>query len=775
MYVVEVRVDDGHDGTALQTTRVRIVEDLDPSAPYTGWVSAIHGIADDVLDPTWTPSYGTGDWPRVLRGVSTDLQEGLYVSGSFFGRIWLGESELQSAGFSDILAAHLDEWGKPVWVRRFGSRGTDIAPDIATDSQGSALMTGMCSNGSDFDGFQVTTLGGSDACTAKLASDGAVLWVRTVGGAETDSGNEVCTDVADNVLVVGNTEGEVVAGQTRLLHKGGMDSFVLKYDSDGGLLWARGISGGADEQGRGIATDPDGNVAVVGEFSGTIQLGSLSLTAASDQRDIFVAKYDPQGLLLWARRYGAAGEDFARGVGIDAQGYIYVTGVFSDKVPFGQTTLQAESNREQLFLMRLTPDGETDWAQGMTGPGQGHGCEIEVAADGDSVIACDILGELQIGDRTITSLGIREGIVARFSADGSLLWVKTLGATDASASFAIALDPNSDLVTTVGAFSGTIGNNGYSLTSVPDSSSYIIRLDSSLYERGDAIDDLSTYTLAADGPYSVEEIVLTLPADGWPEPIPLRLYVPTGSGPFPVVFFVSGSSGTNDTFPETSRYLASHGYLVLHNSYDSDVPMLEEDRTRFRVEGVKFVLDSLDTIARINPALAGKFDSQAVGAMGHSSGAYITQLLGGSIVIWNGIPESFYDPRVQAFIMYSGQGSDQQGLTTSSWDDLAVPNMQMSGTEDFGAYDQDPSWRREPFLFSPPDDKYLAWYYGGHHGSFSGKFLTDPLAQERFEHAKVMTLAFWDAYLKQSIEAKEFLLSDAPTSLAVTPLDFLAK
>jgi predicted dienelactone hydrolase len=554
-----------------------------------------------------------------------------------------------------------------------------------------------------------------------------------------------------------------------------MDTFVLKYDTAGQLLWARGISGAADEQGRGIAADPTGNVLVVGEFTGTIELGATSLTAASDERDIFVAKYDPDGTLLWARRYGATGEDYARGVGTDAQGYIYVTGVFSDEVAFGQTWLRAPSTREQLFLMRLAPNGTVVWAQGMTGSGQGHGCEIEVTGYGDSVIACDVMGELQFGGRSVSSLGTRDSVLARFSSAGAVLWVKPLGADSDAASFALALDPSGEFVTSAGVYQGNIGNNGYRVTSVPESSSYIVRLDERLIARSDAIDDLPAYGLAQAGPYAVAEIELTLPANGWPEPVALRLYVPEGSGPFPIVFFVSGTGATNDTFPETSRFLASHGYVVLHNSYTRDDSLGDEELWRMRAEGVSFVLDSLDTIVQLEPTLAGKLDSGAIGAMGHSSGAYITQLVGGSIVIWDGIAQSFRDPRIDAFIMYSGQGSDQQGLTTSSWDNLFIPMMQMSGTEDEGALEQDPSWRWEPYLYSPPGDKYMGWYYGGTHGSFSGDFVIDPIAQARFEHGQTMTLAFWDAYLKASPEAKAFLRSRAPASLAVTPVDFATK
>jgi hypothetical protein len=70
---------------------VSVVEDLDPAAPLIDWVATVHGIdAETEIDGTST--YVSGDWPRVIRGISTDLQGGVYLSGSFFGRIWIGET-----------------------------------------------------------------------------------------------------------------------------------------------------------------------------------------------------------------------------------------------------------------------------------------------------------------------------------------------------------------------------------------------------------------------------------------------------------------------------------------------------------------------------------------------------------------------------------------------------------------------------------------------------------------------------------------------------------
>jgi hypothetical protein len=254
-----------------------------------------------------------------------------------------------------------------------------------------------------------------------------------------------------------------------------MDSFVLKYSPNGDLLWAESITGSADEQGRGIATDAQGNVLVVGEFAATIHIGRESLTANGNARDVFVAKLSPAGKVLWARRFGAAGEDYARGVGCDGAGNAYVTGVFGGEVAFGREHLRA-GGAENLFLIKLSPRGEVIWARGMTGPGLGHGCEIEVTSDGHAILSGDVMGELTVGSTTIRSTGRRDTFVACFDPEGHLDWAKSIRAQATAANFAVALDP-SGRITVVGSYAGTLECDGQRLTPNTRMESFIITLD----------------------------------------------------------------------------------------------------------------------------------------------------------------------------------------------------------------------------------------------------------------------------------------------------------
>ncbi|MBI3656974.1 MAG: SBBP repeat-containing protein [Acidobacteria bacterium] len=64
-----------------------------------------------------------------------------------------------------------------------------------------------------------------------------------------------------------------------------------------------------------------------------------TLTCSSGREDIFLAKYDAAGNVLWARRAGGSDDDLANGVAVDGSGNAYVTGFFDGTATFGTTTL----------------------------------------------------------------------------------------------------------------------------------------------------------------------------------------------------------------------------------------------------------------------------------------------------------------------------------------------------------------------------------------------------------------------------------------------------
>jgi hypothetical protein len=120
--------------------------------------------------------------------------------------------------------------------------------------------------------------------------------------------------------------------------------------------------------------------------------------------------------------------------------------------------------------------------------------------------------------------------------------------------------------------------------------------------------------------------------------------------------------------------------------------------------------------------------------------------------------KSFFDKRVKCILPISGQGTGQQGLTDKSWDSLQLPMMTITGTEDRGVGGQGVDWRKEPYKYSPIGNKFLVVIEGANHLSFGGGLRAR--GNGVTEIVKLCTTHYWDAYLKNSKEAKKYLESD---------------
>lgn len=291
---------------------------------------------------------------------------------------------------------------------------------------------------------------------------------------------------------------------------------------------------------------------------------------------------------------------------------------------------------------------------------------------------------------------------------------------------------------------------------------------------------------APSGPLAVEIADgLTLRAAAGTKTLAYKVSFPATGGPCPVIVFSHGFGGTKDAFASAARHWASHGYVVIHPTHadglgrqgappaGDDEPPAGQRRDRLlkglndpariaaRVADIVLVIDSLHELPEAIPALAGRLDPKRIGVGGHSFGAYTAMLIGGVTVDLGGERgKSFRDGRVRCILPISAQGPGQQGLTNESWAGLTIPMMTITGTRDRGAGGQTAEWKQEPYRLSPPGDKYLVVIDGANHFSFGGRL--GARAAGVTDAVNVLSTHFWDAHLKDSRAAREYLQSGRP-------------
>jgi subtilisin-like proprotein convertase family protein len=264
----------------------------------------------------------------------------------------------------------------------------------------------------------------------------------------------------------------------------GNSDAVAKYTTDGILLWSRTFSGAIGYGvGWGVAVDPSGNAYISGTFSGTITIGSQTLTSAGMQ-DAYVAKLDPSGNALWARSFGSpTGDDFGYGVAADSSG-AYLAGGFSGIAYFNNDTTHpvlTSAGGSDAFVLKLDTTGSLVYATraGGNGTDSEYAASVAVNGAGEAFVTGWFSGTASFGSSlSLTSLGSRDAFIGRLDAAGNFTWVRQMGGSLSNGfeqAFGVALDGNGHVITT-GNFCGTSGSPaafGNSATDGPGAKSLV--------------------------------------------------------------------------------------------------------------------------------------------------------------------------------------------------------------------------------------------------------------------------------------------------------------
>ncbi len=210
-------------------------------------------------------SEGNVEWQKVYTDTSTVLSIQQTSDG---GYIALGNASLSATDPFAVWLLKLDSGGSVSWLKTYTTGVYDYAYAIQQTTDGGYVLAGLTQMGA----------GGQDAWVLKLASDGAAVWAKAIGG----TGDDFLSSIQQT-----SDGGYIATGITESFGTTGSDAWALKLDSAGAVTWQKKYAGTATDGGTSIQSTSDGGY-VVAAHTNSSGAGGL---------DYWILKLDENGAL----------------------------------------------------------------------------------------------------------------------------------------------------------------------------------------------------------------------------------------------------------------------------------------------------------------------------------------------------------------------------------------------------------------------------------------------------------------------------------------------
>ncbi len=215
--------------------------------------------------------------------------------------------------------------------------------------------------------------------------------------------------------------------------------------------WVTHAGGLFSDRATCVRADSAGYLYMCGYFNGDADFDGIPVTGYYDtDKSTFIAKYDTLGNCIWVRQpeidwvnYTNYFDDRALGVAIDADGDVYIIGVFWEDIqlgPFYLVDAFGVSCCDQIYVAKLDSDGNWLWAHMLGSYADDQGQDIQVDQQGNVYITGYYAGTGTYGwssafyydDGTeilpITASDADTAMfIAKLDTDGNFLWAEQIG------------------------------------------------------------------------------------------------------------------------------------------------------------------------------------------------------------------------------------------------------------------------------------------------------------------------------------------------------------
>ncbi len=410
----------------------------------------------------------------------SDKKGNVYSTGYFYRTIDFdpgsGTTFLTSSISHDAFISKHNRAGKLVWAKQIRGTNTSHGYSIVLDDSSNVYTTGYFQGTTDFDPGTGTfnllakgnigTRGGSDIYVHKLDSNGQFVWVKQMGGLGSDMAWTITRNKIGNLFIGGlfefRADFDPSTSVFSLSSNGGRDAFICSLTSNGLLNWAKSFGGSKHDEVKSIKVS-DSLVYSTGAFHDTVDFDtdtSKYIVNSLGSSDAFIHILNTSGSFIKVSTISGSSANWGNDISLDKFGNILVTGVFSSKSYFGDSSKQvalSSKGRMDSYVSKYTENGGLIWAKSLGGTMDVRGSSITSDIFNNVYTLGVFNGNVDFDPDTMSNHYVnttsQNVYISRLDSNGKFRYVSPFVGSQ-SESFSVEITPTNEILTS-GFFYGT--------------------------------------------------------------------------------------------------------------------------------------------------------------------------------------------------------------------------------------------------------------------------------------------------------------------------------
>lgn len=325
------------------------------------------------------------------------------------------------------------------WFTYYGGNEYEVLLAVEPTPQGDIVLAGYTTSTSGLatsNGWKTNYSGGyDDGFISKWSGEGNLLWTTYFGGQGFDHIEDLAITETGEIVGVGFTSsltGIATSGayQTQKGSNNDNDAgFICKYSPSGQLLWSTYLSGSIIDRVEAVTVDSQGHIYVVGNSQSPDMAteNAFQTEVALYTLNGFIAKFSPDGELIWYTYFGGTESDQIDDIAIDNNNeLVFLAHSRGSSGLASENAEQETSVGYSLILGKFDLDGQRIWSTYLDGEGDERYGKLAIDNNNDIIVA----------GRTSSLTGIStEGafmetnpesgtaqFIAKYSNDGNKIW-----------------------------------------------------------------------------------------------------------------------------------------------------------------------------------------------------------------------------------------------------------------------------------------------------------------------------------------------------------------